>query len=67
MEMTDKNLKMRNDIMDVIHESGINFKCSGYQSEQDSDLSLEEWTLDDPDAVVNQILGIVSDYIQEML
>ena len=63
----DKNLKMRKDIQDVIEEADIYFKCSGYQNEQNSDLSLEEWSLEDADAVINQILGIVGDYVVEAL
>ena len=63
----DKNLKMRKDIQDAINEADIYWKCSGTQSEHDSDLQLEEWYLEDPDAVINNIISIVGDYIQEVL
>lgn len=59
--------KMRADIQRTIEEADFDFECSGTQTENDSDLTLEKITLDDPDAVINEILGIVSDYIAEML
>ena len=62
MTTTEKD-RLRTAIQDAIEEADIDFKCSGYQSEQNSDLSLEEWTLQDPDEVVNEILNIVADYI----
>ena len=65
--MTDKREKMKKAIQDTINESDIYFKCSGIQTEHVDALELEEWYLEDPDAVVNQILGIVADYISEVL
>ena len=66
MTTTEKD-RLRTAIQDAIEEADIDFKCSGYQSEQNSDLSLEEWSLQDADSVVNTILGIVADYVAEVL
>ena len=70
MEVKYKNTKrdrMIKDIQDVINGAEFNWKCSGTQTEYASELELKELMLDDPDAVVNEILGIIGDYIQEML
>lgn len=65
--MSLKYEKMKLAIQDAIEEAEISVKMDGVQNEFNSDLRLEQWNLEDPDAVVNSILGIVSDYIQEML
>lgn len=59
--------KMRKAIQDIIESSELSFECSGIQTEHVNELELERWNLDDPDAVINEILGIISDYIAEML
>jgi hypothetical protein len=65
--VTTQRDKMRGLIQDAIEEADIYFKCSGIQTEHVQELELEEWTLQDADAVINVILGIVSDYIAEVL
>lgn len=62
-----KRDKMINAIQEAIEEDSIEFECSGIQTEHVNTLALEKWSLNDPDAVVSAILGIVSDYLQEML
>jgi hypothetical protein len=62
-----KRERMINDIRDAINGAEFNWKCSGIQTEHTSDLELEELMLDNPDSVVNEILAIVTGYIEEML
>ena len=62
-----KRDKMRQAIQDIIEEAEINWSCSGIQTEHINELELEEWKLDDPDAVINEILGIVADYLNDIL
>lgn len=59
--------KMRKEIQDTINGAEFNWKCSGIQTEHVSELELEELMMDDPDSVINEILAIVTGYIEEML
>ena len=58
---------MRKEIQDAINGAEFNWKCSGIQTEHVSELELEELMMDDPDSVINEILAIVTTYIEEML
>lgn len=59
--------RLRAEIVDRINEADIYFKCSGHQNEHSSDLSLEEWYLENPDLVASNIIEAVRDYLKESL
>ena len=64
MMTRDKMMKM---IQDAIEEADIDVEMSGFKNEHAEELELEKWELQDPDAVVNNILGVISDYLSDVL
>lgn len=64
MMTRDKMMKM---IRDAIEEADIDVEMSGFKNEHASELELEKWELQDPDAVVKNILGVIIDYLSDVL
>lgn len=55
--------ELKDNLLDIIYDADWYFKCSGTQSEHNSDLSLEELTLEHEDKVVKLIVDEVIQYL----
>ena len=57
--------EMKKAIEDIINSGDItDFKCDGIQTEHNSALELVKWEFDDVDAMVNEIIGVFSNYLE---